>query len=230
MKNTKTIGLIGGMGPLASSYFYDLLIKKSERNFGAKNNDDYPRIIIDSLPVLDFISDTKNLDTARGMLIDSIKKMNSFGVSCVAMVCNTAHVLYKDLQKQSATEFVSMIDLTAERAKKLNFKKVGVLASPTTLKSKLYKKALLKRGIISIDIDHNSRTERIIREVVAGKINKSQSDYLYKLTNRFIKKYELDAVILGCTELPLVFPKNRFKNVIDCLDILADELLRRYYV
>ena len=142
MKKTKTIGLIGGMGPHASSYFYNLLIKKSETDFGAKNNNDYPRIILDSLPVPDFISDSINFTEAKNMLINSVIKMNDHGVSVMAMTCNTAHILYKDLRKYCKEEFISMIDLTVEKARSLEYKRVGILATPMTLKSKLYQNAL----------------------------------------------------------------------------------------
>ncbi len=230
MNKFKTIGLIGGMGPLASGYFYNLLIKKSEKDFGAKNNNDYPRIIMDSLPVPDFISDTKHLTLAKEMLMKSVKQLNKYGVDTIGMVCNTAHILYKELQEESKGEFLSMIELVANKAQKLHLKRVGILATPTTLKSGLYQGALLKRKIYSIEINHSKRLEKIVRELVAGNINNNQSHYLYKITNQFVKQYRLDGVILGCTELPLVFPKKRFSNVLDCLDILADELLRRYYI
>jgi aspartate/glutamate racemase len=47
--------------------------------------------------------------------------------------------------------------------------------------------------------------------------------------SKFINENELDGLILGCTELPLVFPKNKFRNVIDCMEVLSDNLLDNYY-
>lgn len=229
---SKTIGIIGGMGPGASAYFYNLLIKKSELNFGARNNDDYPKILLSSVPVPDFISDTKNLEKAKTMLTSCIKELNDSGVSNIGMVCNTAHILYQDLVNYTKVNFVSMIEKTAESCSQKGYKKVGILSTPTTLKFKLYEKALSKFNIQSIDINHETLPiqEKIIREVIAGKINKKQGDVLEKITKKFIKEYKLDGVILGCTELPLVFPKERFTNIVDSLDVLAGELLRGYYL
>src|SRR3989337_1145860 len=99
MKN-KMIGLIGGMGPYASAYFYELLIKKSS---------DYPEVVIDSVPVPDFISDTKQIGFAKKMLISRVRKLNNFGCKTLAMVCNTGHVLYPELSKNSRSEFLSMV-------------------------------------------------------------------------------------------------------------------------
>ena len=68
--------------------------------------------------------------------------------------------------------------------------------------------------------------EKIIRNVIA---NRHKTNNLEKLTRDFIGINNLDGVVLGCTELPLVFPTSKFNNVVDCLDVLANELLFRYY-
>jgi len=227
----KTIGLIGGMGPFASAYFYKLLLKKSSDNYGAKNNNDFPEILIDSVPVPDFISDINELAVAKRMLISRVKKMNNFGIGNVGMVCNTGHLLYKSLSKISKAKFYSMIDLVTDEVKKRGYKRVGVLATPMTVKFNLYGKSLSKNGIkvyyslVGIQKLHES----IIRNMISGKKNNSQIKEFETLTKKFIKKNEIDGIILGCTELPLVFPKNNFENVIDCMDVLADKLLERYY-
>lgn len=231
MNKHKMIGLIGGMGPYASAHFYRLLLDKSSQDYGAKNNDDYPEIVIDSVPVPYFISDTTRLAEAKNMLMDRAQRLNNFGCGVIGMVCNTGHILYKDLAKQSETEFVSMIDLVAREAQRRNLKRVGILSTQTTIKTGLYKKALKNLDIGSINEDENMQLihETIIKQVVAGKVSDSQRDLLEDMTRRFIDKEELDGVILGCTELPLVFPKDKFENVIDSMDALANELLFRYY-
>ena len=228
---SRTIGIIGGMGPYASSYFYELLLRKSNESYGAKNNDDYPEILINSVPVPDFISNTKQRGKAKKMLISRVKKLNSFGCRTIAMVCNTGHILHTELSKHSKSEFVSMIDLVADETQVSKLKKVGILATQTTIKSGLYRKALLKRGILAISptLKIQKIHEVIIRDVLAGKENESHTKQLDILTRDFIKKNKLDGIILGCTELPLVFPKRKFRNVVDCLDVLSDNLLMRYY-
>ena len=125
-----------------------------------------------------------------------------------------------------------MIDLVVSKTIKLNLKKVGIFATPTTLKYELYKNAFRRTGIKSVDIDHDTiiDQEKIIRDVVSGKITDIQSECLTNIANNFIEEFELDGLVLACTELPLVFPKNHFNNVVDCLDVLADELLIQYYL
>lgn len=219
------------MGPYASAYFYKLLLKKSSDFYGAKNNDDFPEIIIDSLPVPDFISDTEKLSEARKMLISLVKKLNDFGVGSIGMICNTGHILYPDLYRISTAEFYSMIDLVGENVSKKGLKKVGVLATPITVKFDLYGKVLRDKGIQVYYQQNGSQNlhERIIRDMVSGKKVLNDIKKLEVATKKLISENNLDGIVLGCTELPLVFPKNKFKNVIDCMDILADKLLEKYY-
>ena len=229
MKNNKIIGVIGGMGPYASAYFYKLLLDKSRDFYGAKNNNDYPEILIDSIPVPDFISDTKNLEKARGILSERMKRMNDYGVSVIGMTCNTAHILYKDLAKLSEVGFVSIIDAVSEKVSDLGLKKVGLLATQTTIFQGLYREALSKTEIFCVNTDLRTQLlhEKIIRNVIAGK--EVQTKQLINQVEKFIKRENLEGIILGCTEMPLIFPKERFVNVIDCLDVLASKLLEKYY-
>jgi aspartate racemase len=230
-KTNNIIGLIGGMGPYASSHFYELLLRKSNSIYKAENNDDYPEVVIDSVPVPDFISDTNKLDVAKEMLVTRVRKLDKFGCTTLAMVCNTGHIIYPDLAKESKHNFISMIDLVAKEAKRKKLKRVGILATKTTIRIGIYKNALAQLNIEAIDptIEMQENHERIIRSIVAGEVAKADKEKLYLMTKEFIDSNKLDGIILGCTELPLIFPKERFNNVLDCLDILADGLLNRYY-
>lgn len=231
VKQNKIIGLIGGMGPYASVYFYKLLLDKSRDLYCAKNNNDFPEILIDSIPVPDFISNTSELNTAKKMLVSRIKRMNEYGVKNIGMVCNTGHILYKDLSKISKAKFYSMIDLVVNETSKHGFRDVCVLATPTTIKSDLYGKYLTRKGVKvyyptkKIQMLHES----VIRNNIAGHSLPGDIKKLEISTKKFLKDNSLDCVILGCTELPLVFPKKHFLNVIDCMDVLADKLLEKYY-
>ncbi len=231
MTKKNIIGIIGGMGPYASAYFYKLLIKKSTEEYGAKDNDDYPEIVIDSLPVPDFISDTKSLLVAKRMLISRVRALNAFGCNIIAMTCNTGYLLYSDLVKNSKAPFISLIECVCLKAKDRGIKKVGLMATETTIKTQLYHKILKQNGIEVVNPDNNflKKQEEIIRSVIATGETKEFESVLSDMTTKFINENRLDGVILGCTELTLVFPNNKFKNVIDSLDVLADHLLENFY-
>lgn len=224
------IGIIGGMGPGASAYLYRLLIEKSVKDFGAKNNDDFPEIILHSIPVPDFISNNEKKSEALKMLKDRIEILNKTNISHLAIACNTAHILLPELQRVSSVSFVSIIDEVVAVVKNEEIERVGILATPSTLRSGLYQEALRKQGILPIapNIKEYPMLDIVIRNVIGGKISNKDSQNLIKLTNK-LKKQGAEGIILGCTELPLVFPRKYSLPVFNSVEILVQALLQDYY-
>lgn len=230
LSENKIIGVLGGMGPQATVEFYKLLIDKSISEYGAVKNDEFPEILIDSIPVPDFISNTKHMRQAKGMLIDRVSRMNKHPVSILGIACNTAHILLPELRKVSKSPIVSIM----EEVKKLigvnGYKRIGLLASIMTYKMGLYdgiEGSNMK--IYRPSISEQQEIEIIIRGIIKGEKLSLLRKRLLSLSNEFIKKCKLDTIILGCTELPLVFPRINSVKVINTVEVLADSLLRYYY-
>lgn len=230
-KNTnpinKKIGILGGMGPQATGELYRLLIEKSISDFALVHNNDFPEIIIDSIPVPDFISDTKNLQVAREMLIQRTKQLNAFGVGQICIPCNTAHMLIQDIREASDVPVLSIMDEVRRVVIHGRYLRVGLFASPMTIKSGLYD--LFNEQVMLFIPNHvvQNRLEGIIRSVIAGQNRKELQPELTALANTFKQIHDLDVLILGCTELPLVAPENFSVPIISSLDVLAHAALHK---
>ncbi len=173
MKNqiNKKIGVIGGVGPQATQFIYGKIIEFSQKKYGAQNNDDYPRILIESVPVPDFISDTSQIETAKEMLVEAIHSLTKAGATKLCIGSNTVHILLDELKKATSVGFISMVELVAKKCVKHNFKKVGFLGTLVLLKSGLYARELQKHGIeIILPTDEQIIVlDKIIRCVLAGQ-------------------------------------------------------------
>ncbi len=224
------IGILGGMGPQASAHLLDLIIKLSIKEFGAKNDDDFPEILLDSVSIPDFISSQSRKRESLEILRERVRFLNQIRPSCLAIACNTAHILLSDLQNVSKAPFVSLIEEVTNSVDKAKLKKVGILGTPVTIKSRLYQKALQKLGIDFIAPKELELrvVERIIRKVIAGLARRKDKALLLLIANR-LRDRGAQGIILGCTELPLVFPKKQKFPVFDSLKILAEALLRNHY-
>jgi aspartate racemase len=229
MKNN-SIAIIGGMGPQASAYMYKLLIDMAQKEFAALNNDDFPEIILYSLPVPDFISNKKNKQIALGMLKECVKRFNNIDVSTLAIACNTAHVLLPELEKISKQKFISMIDEVAKQVKQSKTERIGILGTPSTINSRLYQIALSKYKIESIIPNKKQQTllDKIIRNVLANKIQQVDLKQLISIADSLRFK-GANGIVLGCTELPLIFPSSYPITVYSSTAILSRALLRKYY-
>lgn len=231
MKNKKAIGILGGMGPQASVYTYNMLINLAVTDYQAKNNDDFPEIVLHSIPVPDFISDNTHKIKALKMLKKRVRKINKMDISCLAIACNTAHILLSDLQKVSKVPFISMIDEVVKKISEDKITNVGLLGTLSTIKSGLYQEILnhLQIKVIIPDINQFDTLEKIIRNIISGRIKRKDRGELIKLSDSLRKK-GAQGIILGCTELPLIFPSKYEINVYNSVEILAKALLKKYYL
>lgn len=230
MKKKNTIGIIGGMGPSASGYLYNTINSLAISEFGAKENHDFPETILYSVPVPDFISSGKNMKIASLMLKSTIKKMNNFSLTVMGIACNTAHILLPKLQRVSQTKFISMVDEVCSVVVEKDFKRIGLLGTSSTILSSLYQKVLEANGIKVITPKKNEqkRIDTIIKSILAESTGYEDKEFLMQVSND-MKKAGAEAIILGCTELPLLFPKKYTLPIFNSVEILARALLRKYY-
>lgn len=229
-KQTNIIGIIGGMGPQASNELYRLLIDRARNKYGARNNHEYPEILIDSVPVPDFLSDTEKMEEAALLLEDRVKRLTKFGVTTITMACNTACILADRLRVQTNVQIISVVDEMVKEVAKTN-SKVLLLASPTSLRMGLYQLVLARYNIPYVVPDslEYQELEFIIREVIEGGDRGMLMRKLIKITEQCLQKSDIGGIVLGCTELPLIFPSNFRLPVYNSLSILAEALLKQYY-
>lgn len=227
-KNKKSVGILGGMGPDASAQLYKIMIELARTKYNARENQDYPDILLHSVPVPDFITNKENVTEALKMLQKSVQQLGPL-CEVLGIACNTAHLLLRELQSQTNTPFVSMIESTAEKVVMEGYEKIGLLATPTTFKSKLYQQALEKHPVkvITPTDDQTNKLGDIVQAILAGDFEKSPKR-LSAIADKLVDQ-GAEVVILGCTELPLVFPREYRIPVVSSLDVLADTLLGIYY-
>lgn len=225
----KPICILGGMGPDASAKLYSLLIFFARENFGAVKNEDYPEIILHSVPVPDFISSLDNIDIATMQLKKHIAMINQYEGN-IGIACNTAHLFLPELsQIAENSQFTSIPEEVAKELVKREMKRVGILASPVTIYSGIYQRELIEKGIASILPELNDIDElgNIILDIVSGNFKPSKKKLLNMADT--LKRKKAQAIILGCTELSLVFPRNYSLPIFDSMEVLANALLKQYY-
>lgn len=219
------VGILGGMGPEATCDLFMKII----RNTPAQKDQDHLRVIIDSNPK---IPDRTAYILGHGqdprpLLIETAKNVEKAGASFIAIPCNTAHYFHKDIQENVSIPVLHMMD---EVAKYLDgrVKKVGILATTGTVRTGLYTKALAKVDIETVLPDEED--QRFVMEsiyyVKAALLDKARDLILEQA--RKLEAQGCDAVIAGCTEIPLILKDGDLAvEVIDATDILAKACVSR---
>jgi aspartate racemase len=213
------------MGPQASLEMHKKLIKAAARA-GAQDNDDFPEILHVSIPVPDFISSGEKA-AALERLKKTLKTIKFKPSDRIVIACNTVHILLPELEAYCGIKFVSMIDLTVKAASNSKAGRIGLLASPTTIESKLYELPLLEAGIKS-SLPNKKESlvlESAIRRVIAGE----EPSLLQAKLEPILFRMEHDGankLILGCTELSLILRNSTRSNLLDPLDLACKHLIK----
>ena len=210
--------IIGGMGPQASIHAHKRLIELSQQNISKSRNDSYPRVTHLSINVKDFIADSSKKEVAKKYILECLDEIDTSSIDAGFIACNTAHLLFDDIQKVVDNKLISLIETTR---KNVNSKKIGIIATPSTLENQLY------GSIVNVLPDDISRqnVERIIRKVILGipveELVSPLKTEIYKLRHRGAEK-----IILGCSELSMFSKYLDLESIIDPIDIAVHELIR----
>ncbi len=233
MKNTKTIlGIFGGMGPEATIDLYRQIIELTP----AEIDQDHIPTLIYSLPqVPERTASIQHKDQSIiPYLIEGVTRLEKAGASFIAIPCNTAHYFYDAMQKAVSIPIIHMIRETVNEVinKYPDAKRIGLLATPGTIESKLYNHELDRKNLQIIIPDENTQNEKVMKAVFgikAGKKDKLNEDLLAETGQNLVDK-GAELIILGCTEIPLAFNNSRVNvPVINATRVLAEKAVYTYF-
>ncbi len=227
MKNI-TVGVLGGLGPMASVYFYEMVVNMTD----AKTDQEHVDMIITNRATTPdrtaFIIGNSNEDPSK-ILIDDAKKLEKYGVDFIVITCNTAHYFYEKIANSVNIPLVNIVDETIKHAKDTNHKKLGILATTGNIKTGLYQNMCEKYNIeyLVLDEDRQAQVMEIIYDDIKGG-KAADMDKFNSIVN-YLKENNCDGVILGCTELSILKNDNNLDGefYIDSLEVLARETIVR---
>lgn len=219
---SKTIGILGGMGPAATVEYFKRLVATTPAAFDQA----HVRILIDNNPQVPDRTDAilGNGPDPGPVLASMARGLAASGADFLTMPCNTGHV-FKDAIREAVN--IPFIDMIEETVRILAVKKVGVLATTGTLRTGLYRAACSAQGIELVtpnDMDQELVMD-IIRRVKAGGTGTSVRDHAADIVSRLAAE-GANAVIAGCTEISLIPGENMPLQWIDALDCLVDAAMR----
>ena len=217
----KKLGVLGGLGPKATAYFFNLVVDNTKAD---SDQDHIDAVYLNHASMPDRTRSIlfSRVERLKELLINDAKLLQSLGVSYIAIPCNTSHYLYEDIQKSVKVSVINMVDETlAYISQKYGKGKVGVLATTGTREMKIYDKYASKYDIEIVYPSQMGRQkvmDAIYSGVKAGKIV-SPSD-LDSVINELKDKGCMCAV-LACTELSVIYSGVNDEYIVDSLLTLA---------
>ena len=223
-----TIGILGGMGSVATVDFFNRLVTA----FPAEKEWDRPRIIIDNrcnMPSrVRAVLYHERYNELVHSLTESIKLLKDAGSDYIVLACNTSHIFIKDILSNDIeleNKIINIIEKCAEKLTKDKIKEVKLLASEGTILSGIYVNTFKQYNIKikNPKKEEFSKLRNWIEAVKQQKIDKETMDDFIKYINNSKDKN----IILGCTELPILYElckKKIKKNIVDPLECTIEYL------
>lgn len=223
----KVLGVIGGLGPIATAHFMELVIRMTD----AQTDQEHLDMIVYSFP---------SIPDRTGYILDHTKpsplppmvaigeKLAQQGADHIAIPCMTAHYFHEELSRGIPTPIINGIAETVSHLKENGITRVGIMATTGTIRTGLFRRELERQGLEPL-IPSEPRQSDVMHLIYSNiKANRPAEMDRFHAVRRELQDMGAQAIILGCTELSLI---KRDEDIgagfIDAMEVLAQQSVIR---
>lgn len=228
MKTNNVLGVIGGLGPMSSAYFYEFLTSHTS----VTKDQEHIDILISSRSSTPdrtaFILGTSN-DSPLPAMIEEAKRLENNGATMIVLVCNTAHYFIDEIRNAVNVPVPSIIEETVKFLQANGKKTPAILATDGTLKSEAYQKKLEESGLEYMF--PTTDEQKTIMDIIYGYVKRGipVPDGLLTGIITSLLSRGCDSVIAGCTEISLAVKESGvISSVVDPLEVLAYKVIKEF--
>lgn len=226
---TPLLGILGGLGPMSTVCFYEMLTARTQ----AAADSDHIDIVISSRATTPdrtaYIlghSDRNPLP----IMIEDARRLVDFGATLLAVPCNTAHFFYDALRAAVSVPILNIIEETVLALSRMNVRQVGILATEGTVSSGAYHKVCSAHGLTAVapaPEDQRRLNDLIYRSIKSGI--RPRAEELERIAAP-LRRAGCERLILGCTELSLIKRDGGLDErlYIDSTEVLALRTILRF--
>lgn len=222
------LGVIGGMGPEATAYFYEEVIEHTDAN---RDQEHLDMVIISQASMPDRTHAILTGDDARLLeaMREDARALEALGCTCIAIPCNTSHYFYDQIQSFTSVPIIHMPrEAVREATQARHARRIGIMGTDGTVRSGIYARecAALGAECLTPSPERQADVMSIIYESVkAGR--PADMERFARVVDELVRR-GCDAVILACTELSVVRRRQGAPEVcLDAMDVLVREAIVR---
>jgi aspartate racemase len=225
----KNIGIIGGVGPLATSLYYRSLVDKVV----TATQGNLPEVIMYSLPIdtkieKAFIQGYPYVDTEIYMrtlhlMSHALETFMQSGIEKIAMPCNTLQPLLEDICEGKPLHNINLIQETSKQVLKHRMEHVLIIGTNETCRSNIYGDMLKRSGVTYKYLAESD--QKIVAQYISASLHTPQhpSPHLQRFVECIVRaSKDVDGLVIACTDLTDLFSELLSIPVIDSLQALVD--------
>jgi aspartate racemase len=227
----KTAGLIGGLGPESTIDYYKLIIAAYRE---LKQDGSYPSLIINSVDLnkaRDLIAENK-LPELTAYLAEEVGRLAAAGADFGALSANTPHVVFDELSRLSPIPLISIVEVTCAAARARGMRRVGLFGTRFTMQGRFYADVFDRAGITLVTPRAEEQDyihDKYMNELVNGIFLPETRESLLAVVGRMSARDDIEGLILGGTELPLILRAEKHGEVpfLDTTKLHVEEIVAR---
>jgi len=223
------VGIVGGLGPESTIDYYRRILER----WKGEDPSTMPPIVIDSLDVTRALT---LVATDRAALVDylreSLRRLAGAGAGFIAMTANTPHIVFDELAAKSPVPLLSIVETCAEEARRRGMHRLLLLGTRFTMEASFYPTVFARHRVdvvVPAEPDRDWIHARYVGELLVGSFREETRREFTALVARMCGEHEIDGVILGGTELPLLLdaPEIAGVPVLDTTALHVAAIVRR---
>ena len=228
-----TIGVLGGMGPLATVDFMRKVIDLTP----ARRDQEHLPLVVYSVPQVPGRSACILEGAASPLpaMVHGIHTLVQAGAECIAIPCNTAHHWYDELVRESRCPVLHIVDAACAAMERggVGQGAVGLLATAGTIAAGVYQARLDRHGYDCVVLGARDMEDLVmggIALVKAGELEDARA--LLETAAAKLGRQGVRAIVLGCTEIPIVFDgvsSSSLPPIVDATQALAEACVEWYF-
>lgn len=225
---TQHIGIVAGSAE-GAALCYRTICLEAPALLGEHN---HPEITMNSVPLAEHMRYVRADDwkALAGVLAASARKVAQAGADFAICPDNTYHQAFEYLIPQSPVPWIHIAEAVAEEAQRFGYARLGIMGTKYLMEGTVYSEVLEKLRIestIPVEVDREKINDIIFKELVNGIFLEDSRLYFNEVAGK-LKARGCDAVVLGCTEIPLIVrPEDTPLPTLDSTRLLARAALRR---
>jgi aspartate racemase len=202
----KTVGIIGGVGPESTIEYYRLLIAAYREQ---QPDGSYPSIIINSVDLNRLVAwlRANELEVFTSYLVAEIERLHRAGADFGLLAANTPHIVFDEISRRSPIPLISIVEATRDEAQARGLQRVGLFGTRFTMHGRFYPDVFSRAGIAIVTPKEDEQLyihEKYMQELLSNILLPETRERLLAIVDRMKAEDDIEALILGGTELPLI--------------------------
>ena len=222
-----SIGILAGMGPHSTGPFIDMVVRECQRQYGARDDIEFPKMMICSQPAPFYEDRPVDHAALEEAIREGLQDLERTGVDFLAIACNTAHIYYPQLARSVKVPLLNIVEITLEAIPR-DVQKVALVAARPTVESDVYQAGIRGRGLALFETDWQAQVDYLLG-MTRTSATPQEFTRQWSLLTEAAEAGGADTLIVACTDLSAVIAHAKTGlRIVDAADALAREIVKQW--